>query len=278
MKIRSLMAALWAIGFSFFVFTGIALAIEDTTVQVIQNEVTNNKEKTESNNSRIQGLEADLAAEVEAREIGDSDLQSQIDGMGIPLQELSDRVIALEEIPLQIELTGSTFINWGSTSAPEGATLIYSGYGYASHYSHAGGSSKPIVVKTGDPGGYSNATYASLLYFIVTESTNMPPGITANSYIKAAVSYAETPTVIILGTHLPPEGWEVLYFGYAMGASHRDESQLGPICVNSQTFESEISGSSSGAIISANNIDHAAPGDTEIRLSFIKCSVCKKIE
>jgi hypothetical protein len=187
----------------------------------------------------------------------------------------------LEEAPLQIELVGSTFVNWGSSSAPEGSTFIYSGYAYASYYAYTGGTNKPIVVKKGDPGEYFGSySNASDLFYLQTGSINIPPGITANSYIKAAVNYADSPTIVIWGTHMPPDGWEVLYTGYTMGAYTHDESQIGPICVNSNNFESEATNWTDYApvpIIGA-RVSHAAPGDNELRGSFIKCNVCKKTE
>jgi hypothetical protein len=50
--------------------TGTALAVDDATVQAIDNKAASANSKADGNNSRIQGLEADVA-----------DLQSQIDAI-----------------------------------------------------------------------------------------------------------------------------------------------------------------------------------------------------
>lgn len=66
---------------SLFLFTGIAIAADDLSVEVIQSKVSTNKEKAKQNNSRIQKLEEDLATEIVERTSADSNLQSQINNI-----------------------------------------------------------------------------------------------------------------------------------------------------------------------------------------------------
>ena len=58
--------------------TNMALAADDATLSAIDTKATAAKSKADGNNSRIQGLENDLATEVVQRVIADIDLKQQI--------------------------------------------------------------------------------------------------------------------------------------------------------------------------------------------------------
>ena len=70
---------------------------------------------------------------------------------------------------------GSVFIRWGNANAPEGTTLLYSGFGFNEHYTQGGGSAEPICVKSGDPGAPSSGSLGDLLYPLGTgDASRMP--------------------------------------------------------------------------------------------------------
>ncbi len=58
--------------------TNMALAADDATLSAIDDKATAAKSKADGNNSRIQGLENDLATEIVQRVIADIDLKQQI--------------------------------------------------------------------------------------------------------------------------------------------------------------------------------------------------------
>jgi hypothetical protein len=104
----------------------------------------------------------------------------------------------------------------------------------------------------------------------------MPPGITANRYIKGAVCYADMPTAVVWGTHTPPAGWQLLYQGYCMGPNSGYRG-AGPICVDNVDFDdSYTSASDAHALLYHVLPDNVATGDAGIQDKQVKCIVCKK--
>ena len=131
--------------------------------------------------------------------------------------------------------SGSTFVRWGSSFAPAGTSLVYTGEAYASHYTHYG-SLAPIVV--GDMEGIGGGINTSPIYPLLTGGA--APGIPQNRYVNAAVCQASGPTAIIWGTHTAPYGWRVLYVGYAMGPYYSHSGPDGPILVDSTAFDGAV--------------------------------------
>lgn len=142
---------------------------------------------------------------------------------------------AIDELAAKT-VSGSVFIRWGNKTAPTGTTLIYSGI--AVGYGDGAGL---VVMKGGDAGGARNEGYG--VQFVATDafSSRMPPGITENERIVAAVCYSSKPTTTIFGTHTAPTGWTVLYAGYAMGNGHH------LICVDKDNFDATASNAGSEA-------------------------------
>ena len=167
--------------------------------------------------------------------------------------------------------SGSVFIRWGNATAPEGTTLLYSGFGYANHYT-LNAPAHPIVLKSGDPG--SGPGGAGYLYPLSTYDDS-PPGISAQKDVIAAVCYADGPTATVWGTHSAPDGWVVLYRGYAMGGHHNHNGPADLICVECDTFDDSHPTSYAGAILYGASLAVAASG-TDPTHTFIKCAVIMK--
>ena len=106
---------------------------------------------------------------------------------------------------------GHVFIRWGNTNAPTGTTKLYDGNGI--QFADGAG---VFVMKGGDAG--TSVSAGSFCNFMATraQSSNMPPGITADRRILGCVCYSPTPTAVVYGTHTAPSGWSILYKGYAM--------------------------------------------------------------
>ncbi len=167
---------------------------------------------------------------------------------------------------------GSTFIRWGNSTAPAGASLIYSGFGYAGHYQQTG-PVDPIVVQGGDPGD-TNAGNRAL--FALRTDSGLPPCIPEESFVPAAVCYSSTTALTIWGTHTAPAGWDVLYTGYALGSHYTLDNPSGPLCVDCGDFEFVSAPGIGYALLYALQIYHYATGDSDLQDKFIKCAVIKK--
>jgi len=166
--------------------------------------------------------------------------------------------------------SGSTFIRYGASTSPAGATLIYSGYVYGGLYNH--GKTDPVVLKSGDPGSEITATEGLILPICLGGSTIT--GITNGTYLSGAVCFIEFPTATIWGTHSVPDGWTLLYKGYAYGAHYTySGSIIGPICIDADNFQVNSTMSSPNPIAPV-KLYQVAPGD--VINSCIKCMVIYK--
>ena len=173
---------------------------------------------------------------------------------------------------------GSVFTRWGNGTAPNGTTLLYSGFAFNEHYTQGGGSAEATCVKAGDvgaPGPGSN--YGDLLYPLGTgNATRMPPGISPKTEIKCAVVYAESPTFEMWGSQTCPTGWSATYTGYAMGGYYAHAHQSNRKCVDNSEYDFSVPNPNWGAIwygtvlYSNQNI-----GIYETN-RYLKCAVCAK--
>jgi hypothetical protein len=169
---------------------------------------------------------------------------------------------------------GNAFIRWGNGSAPSGSSLIYEGWGYASHYGDYGPIS-PIVLSIRMEAAGS-AGPPGTLWPLTTTGGGMPPGINTNSYIRAAVCYTDEPVTTVWGTHSPPSGWTVLYRGYAMGPHAASRNPVGPICVESDQFAPYAIAAAFASLYPLMTYGPALEGI--YTNDNVKCIVCKKQE
>ncbi|NVM02386.1 MAG: hypothetical protein HWN67_08615 [Candidatus Helarchaeota archaeon] len=164
---------------------------------------------------------------------------------------------------------GNVFIRWGNDTAPEGSTLLYSGIGFARYWGHDGGPSDPIVLKYNYSG---NTTSDNAVLYPLKTQGNIPPGITINCYVVAAVCYVTGPTFIIWGSWTPPSGWRVLYKGFAMGSRYI-ETSINPICVECEYFNSSLTNTTTNvALLYGLEVNNPPPGGYPMD-RFIQCAV-----
>ena len=171
--------------------------------------------------------------------------------------------------------TSTTFIRWGNSTAPSGTRLIYSGFAYSSNYSHSG-QNTPIVVQGGD-GGPAASLNGNLLYPLQTAMPGfMPPGITPDCEVVAAVCEAPDLTTTIWGTHTAPPGWTVLYRGYTMGPYYTQGGVIGPLCVDTDAFDASFPADltqNARGLLYATELERAADGSGDAPGGFVKCAV-----
>jgi len=128
---------------------------------------------------------------------------------------------------------GGFFIHWGSTQAAANSTLVYSGYGFSSHYTHSG--SIPPTLIEGNMTSTGTAAITGLM-FPLSVWDSFPPGI-SKSYLKGAMCTTDKPSTVIWGTQAAPTGTVELYKGYALGPYYSQQGSNGIICVDSVNFE-----------------------------------------
>ena len=173
---------------------------------------------------------------------------------------------------------GSVFIRWGNGTAPAGTTLLYSGYAFNGHYLHNGGSAEPTCMKAGDVGAPGpGASYGDLLYPIGTgDAARMPPGISPGTEIKCATVYAEGPSFEMWGSQSCPNGWQVAYKGYGMGAYYYGHNQSNRQCVDNFEYDYSVRSSISDSLwygtILHSNVDIGIY-ETD---RYVKCARCVK--
>ena len=173
---------------------------------------------------------------------------------------------------------GSVFTRWGNATAPEGTTLLDSGFAFSGRYTQGGGGGEPICMISDDPGAPGPGTYyGDLLYPLGTgDATRMPPGISPLTEIKCAVSYAEGPSFERWGTQTCPTGWMAAYTGYAMGGFYNHNHQSNRHCVDNTEYDYSVASPNYGGIwygtVLYTNQDVGIYEENR----YVKCALCIK--
>jgi len=172
---------------------------------------------------------------------------------------------------------GSIFIRWGNATAPEGTTLLYSGFGFNGHYTHKGSGAEAICMKSGDPGASGpGSSHGDLLYPLGTGGAPMPPGIPAQKELKCAVCYAEGPSFEMWGSWTCPKGWRAAYTGYGMGAFYDHVHQSNRHCVDNTNFDGSVANPNWGGIWYG-TVLHANQDVGIYKTNrYVKCALCAK--
>lgn len=134
--------------------------------------------------------------------------------------------------------TGSTFVRWGCTNAPTNAVLVYSGHAFAGRFDYAG--TRPFIMQPGELSehmcAYNNtgrfSPLSTLEWHLVPDA-----GISNEVRVVGCVCLANGPVVTVWGTHTPPDGWDVLYRGYAVSTRYDFSGTVGPILLECDEFD-----------------------------------------
>jgi hypothetical protein len=173
---------------------------------------------------------------------------------------------------------GSIFTRWGNGTAPNGTTLLYTGFAFNEHYTQSGGSAEPICVKAGDVGAPGpGSRYGDLLYPLGTgDSSRMPPGISPQTEIKCAVVYSESPTFEMWGSQTCPTGWSATYTGYSMGAYYKHSHQSNRKCVDNSEYDYSVANPNWGDIWYGTVLYSNQDVGIYETNRYLKCAVCAK--
>ncbi len=175
---------------------------------------------------------------------------------------------------------GDTFIRWGRTTCPEGSELVYDGYSAGSYYSH-GGKQPLCLSKIPTWEDFSDVNQNGNMIYGVEYSISGYGLASLNSLhdyeAPCAVCYSEAPTFMHPGSQECPDGWDVLYEGYLMGAHYTHGGGAEAVCVDENP---ESIGSN------ANNDGHlwypteaecgSLPCGPYVQDRELTCSVCGK--
>jgi subtilisin-like proprotein convertase family protein len=148
------------------------------------------------------------------------------------------------------ERSGEVFTKWGSTTCPATTQKLYDGMTFVNQHTHSG-SSDPVCMRPGDPGGTTSGDAGQgfdLLYTASlsnTGSTGMPGG---NFGLKCAVCYQPqlAPCFVTWGTWACPTGFAETYDGYGYGSHYQHAAPMGRICVDKDDVDTSFSGNSAG--------------------------------
>lgn len=178
----------------------------------------------------VQDALDETAARMDMAETDAADLDGRLTTAENSAATLGGKVSTVEVDLAALEATagshGHVFVRWGNTSAPTGTTKVYSGIAVVSPTT-----GRAFVMNGGDPGGTVGSGHGGFFLATKAESNWLPPGITGDRRLVAAVCYSPTATTIIYGTHTAPTGWKVLYKGYLMGYEKHQ------YCVDSVSFD-----------------------------------------
>ncbi|MCP4130961.1 MAG: hypothetical protein GY754_08270 [bacterium] len=76
--------------------------------------------------------------------------------------------------------------------------------------------------------------------------------------------------------HTPPEGWKVIYTGYAYGSHYTHKDSVGPICIDHENYDgSNPNSPEGGAHIHPSSVETTAVSEINTA-RYIKCVVSTK--
>lgn len=198
---------------------------------------------------------------------------------GKPFEELQSQIdtLATEVAALQAAIGsggGDVFVHWGSEAAPDATSLIYSGFGYSSHYDRVG---MPALVISSAASSPVRSSVSALFFPIVTAGPI--DGISSETHLKGAVCLAPRPVSILWGTDQAPSGWDLLYRGTALGPHYTFDGPGDLICVDTEDYDDSSPASPpllGYALMYEASVQRSAPGDGGLESRTLRCAVVMK--
>lgn len=147
-------------------------------------------------------------------------------------KNLSDRVTALEAGPRP----AATYVRWGRSVCPAGASVVYTGYAAGAHYENSGSGSNTICL-TSQPTWlvYDDADQNGAIIY-GTEYGTAGYGVAAlaslqDRDVNCVVCEVPRLPLMIPGQTGCPAGWTLEYAGYLM-SSHFNQAKQDWVCVD----------------------------------------------
>lgn len=178
---------------------------------------------------------------------------------------------------------GSVITRWGNGKVPAslaalGGSLVYSGYGYGSFYTH--GNRENECVQGGDPGPSWSGNYSDVIFPTVTgNAIYIPSNIPELKIVACAKILVRSVTTVIHGSDSCPANWVKLYSGFEM-AGHYSHAGRGtnPLCIDEDFDTTTPSYSEPGhySYIYGTYLSEgiAQLSGTHAPMKYLKCAVC----
>jgi len=195
-------------------------------------------------------------------------------------KNLSDRLTLLEAQPKPVH----TYVRWGRTTCPTGATVVYAGYAAGAHYTHTGGGASTLCLhETPEWLTYDDANQnGALLYG--TEYETKGYGVASLVPLQdrdARCVVCEVPRsaeVLVPGRVSCPAGWTLEYNGYLM-ANHYTQLKNDWSCVDATPEATGSSADQNGNLwypteVECGSLPCQAGGYVQDR--EVACAVCTK--
>ncbi|XP_045166854.2 short-chain collagen C4-like [Mercenaria mercenaria] len=147
--------------------------------------------------------------------------------------ELQDMKDKLER--LRTETATDTYIRWGRSSCPSGATNVYDGFAAGSYFGHSGAAANYICLskKPKFNSHYSNPPYVNYIYGAEYQTFESIWDNLHNHDVPCAVCHIPRSSVIMVpGTDDCPENFRVEYRGYLMSGHHSHAAATEFVCVD----------------------------------------------
>ena len=132
---------------------------------------------------------------------------------------------------------GVTYVRWGRTTCPSGASLVYEGISAGSHYDKYGGGSNYIcAVKTPLylPYTTSHSTWRAHLYGAEYDTRTTALNYIENHNAPCAVCYVSTRStkIMIPGSYSCPSYWRREYYGWLVASDDDVKARQEFVCLD----------------------------------------------
>jgi hypothetical protein len=156
-------------------------------------------------------------------------------------KNVTDRLTALEG------QTRTTYVRWGRTMCPTGATVVYTGYAAGAHYTHTGSGANTLCLsQTPEWLSYDDGNQNGALIYgteFETRAYGVAP-LQGLQDLDGTCVVCEVPRaaqIMIPGRTSCPTGWTLEYNGYIMSEYYTHVGRSDFICVDAMP---ELAGSS----------------------------------
>ncbi|XP_060603552.1 uncharacterized protein LOC132756488 [Ruditapes philippinarum] len=143
----------------------------------------------------------------------------------------------IESLKNRTEEDGATYIRWGRTTCPSGATVVYTGYKAGSYYLHTGGASNPLCLTskpTWEKFTGKGEKYGAFIYGAeyATYEYSMWYYLQNNDVPCIVCRVPSNDVLMVPGTKICPRPYSLQYKGYLMAGHYSHAAPSEFICVD----------------------------------------------
>lgn len=192
---------------------------------------------------------------------------------------LDSRIKVLEVPPVD------TYVHWGQSSCPAGATLLYAGYAASGNYNHSGGGDTNLCLpKDPEWAAYDDANQNGALVYGTEFETNgygvsTLAGLQDRDATCAVCEVAKRKVLMVPAKLTCPAGWNLEYKGYLMATHYTHATAHDFVCVDANPEIAGASTNSNGSLwypteVECGSLPCQAGGYVQDR--ELTCAVCSK--